>query len=697
MGKKKSGKKKNGKKESPTKQQVAPIEQKQHETPVEKMEQVTPVKKKTFDIGDLVVLKGLQKADLNGLTGYVVRGEHDGRLAVLLSGKPVPVSIRPVNIELGPLRVGDRVLVKGMNGSALNGKVGRVVVASSQAYTISLEERHAMFYPVFRENLLPQNKKVMLKVKQLEKKLEKQLEKQLEKRHEGNSLADYRLEMEEAGFPIGVDQEWATRMVDDDYKFAVTLPNKTEELKLPSYELDPFALVRRVGTKDPRVLGWYASAQPNSIFPSRVQSDFIEKCRRSFSDQTYRMPPIFAGTCHAAVGFEDLGMLVPTEIMKYRRPRSGPCQYFGIDSCPYAVAKALVIAEMFRLTPMILGRPIEANVYAITQVWFSATWSEGTSELVDEALASLLAKEESSTHSQVRRLLVHWYEAPTTSLEDARQYVIDSTTSLHAMGANLIHKMDRVAFLSYLLTRDFALRGSPVCGNKIMWDCPMGTPPLANDENVFSALDLEFIVREHSGPRVSIVDMAIKYAIAKVRKIAKWIQREELTIELVCARIEDVAEEVRSRSPATMSWSNLCDDMEYADFHRVARRCAVEETMHSSYTMRWTQRTRGVSLFDFTLPERADFRADMISRASRNVGMMYESRRWEEFMCIPPLRDPMIWTAQFVMEHSEAWSTFFFQIARVRGEVDAADVDHAVSSPLSMSGGSTLFLCWSFC
>jgi hypothetical protein len=260
------------------------------------------------------------------------------------------------------------------------------------------------------------------------------------------------------------------------------------------------------------------------------------------------------------------------------------------------------------------------------QVWYSATWGKGTADAVKAALSALCSSKK-SFHPSVRELLDHWAGASSFPLKSARTELAAATTSSFSSAGHLLKKRDRIAMTKYELTRDFGVCGAPVCGNTLMFDCPDGTPPLDNDENVLSALCFRGImdlVRRDKLSKMTIMEAAEEYALGGIAKLAFWAQSEQVTLDLMCARFQDVIDAVAARKPWTMSWSNLPDYVDYADFHNMARRCSVHgDTVHFGYSMNWVLEVLGVNIIDFSGKEFAELRASLIETANQSVETCY--------------------------------------------------------------------------
>ena len=418
-------------------------------------------------------------------------------------------------------------------------------------------------------------------------------------------VPDFRAELINAGggFPAGVDRTWATNYLRQSFEHASSLPQNFEVVfKQRDYEPAPRDYLKRLGTNDPVKLKWYfGGLAPGSIFEQRSAHSYSELVRHSFSNQTYRREQLCRGTTHVAVGFVDLGILFAADLSEPPKNYEGPLHFLGIEMSAYSIAKTHILWELLKQTPS--DSPLrETHLRCIMQVWYSATWAHGTMNAVKAAL-SVLCSSERSYHPDVRAILDHWAAASSFTVEAARTKLTTATTDSLSSVGHLLKKHDRIAMTKYELTRDFGISEDPVCGNLLMFDCPDGTPPLGNDETVFSALGFHEImdfVRGSKRSKITIIEAAEEYAFKCIAKLAFWAQTGKVTLELKCARIQDVLDDIAARKPWTMSWSNVLDYFDYSDFHDMARKCSVHgDTIHFGYSMNWIVDVFGTNIIDF--------------------------------------------------------------------------------------------------
>ena len=631
----------------------------------------TKRKKGSFGIGDLVSLQDLQNVELNGQRGRIVRGEKDGRYGVLVEGESKPVAVKVSCLSRPPLQPGDRVSLHGLKTTAMNGQNGRISSKLPDGrYAVFLDRGHS----TKSFNLVNLKHEVAKTTKELRDEkgeilgrinsednmsadqlsiMRQMMNHFMTQDHERmmfgrviEKVPDYRSEFFSA-YPdlCGGEYEWLNELLRLDYENACTLPH-LHEVAFKSEGFSPPLewILKRLGSNHPLVLSWYEASVPGDVQPDLFGTGYSRVLRHSFSNQQYRAEVLLSGTVHVGVGFVDLGVLL------YATMKDGPCEgplrYVGVDSSAYAVAKSLVLSEILKGDG---GWSSDCRVLAVAQVWFSSTWSKDTVEIVDAALSKIYANLDAVQHPAVKRIVSYWVSTPPTSLATARKLIAEATTNLESVAANLKRTRDRLGFIAYFSTRDFALHGDPVCGNKIMLDCPDGTPPLDDDENIFSAIDARSVVSWARDHGVDIVQAAEAIVFEKIKKLLDWVRSDKLTVELICAPIEDVVDEVASMKPWTMSWSNVCDYMSYSEFHRIARQCSVYgDTIHFGYSMNWVQRTQGAFLFDYAC---SGARSKLIDLANRVVARSYQVLGWDEFFCLPPRTNPLNTSAHYCLEY----------------------------------------------
>lgn len=632
-----------------------------------------------FKKGDRIILRGLESIQYNGRSGSIVSlpkspGERYG---VLVDGKYAPIAVRARNVF-------------------------------SESSRMSTQEQQEQRDKMKSMTELPEEEimnadqmgmmRLMMNMFMTEEHQVKLYGRKID------PMPNFHMEMmnEPGNIPFAVDRAWAKKYLHFAYEQACSLPHVFEmHFKTKEYKPARSDLMKRLGTNDPRQLEWYFGGQvPGCVYEKRVSGTYPTFFRHSFSNQPYRKEALHLGTTHVAAGFVDLGLLFATELHDPPANRSGPLHFVGVELSSYAVAKTHVIWEMMKQTPPDVTLR-EDHLRSIMQVWFSATWGQGTERAVKNALDALISSDR-TYHPSVSEIFRHWADAPTLALSQAREEVAKATTNARSAIGHLLKKHDRIAVAQYELARDFGVDSKPVCGNTLMFDCPDGTPPLEMDENVFSAFNWNSIIdlMKSSRSKMTVVEAAETYALANISKVALWATSQKVTVELFCAGVQDMIKEIALRKPWTMSWSNLCDYCDYTEFHRMARSCSPHgDTIHFGYSMNWVLIVYGVNIIDFSGRQFAELRASLLESGNKSAKECYQLLGWDQYLRLPPPTNPINTSSHFGLEplHYKKWASYFFEVARRRGPCEVANIELAfTTSPLSATGQSTVAFTWTY-
>ena len=691
-----------------------------------------------FAVGDYVKLKEMKTDGYNGRHGRVVslpttHEEHknEGRYGIHLDGRAVPIAIRGRNLALTEFKKSDYVTLKDLEVGRYNGRQGRVVSLRNEEpgtegrYVIHLDGEAAAIAVQGQNLVLADHRRSSTSTEEQSRQRDRN-----ETRPEGvpdaNQMEMMRmmtnlLMTEEnqvqlygrkikpmpnfyeevtadgGGIPEGVSKTWGVQYLRTSFEKSYHQPQMDEMyIKNPEFEVkDVWDIVKRLGSNEKPKVAWYynPSTRPGDIYP-RDMYPYSQYIRHSFSNQQYRKEMLDRGKTHVAVGFVDLGVLFAATV---RESNAGPLRFLGIEMSAYAVAKTLVIWEMLKQTPAV---PLqEGHLRCVMQAWFSASWGDETYGATKAALKSLCSNAKEPYHSDVWELLQHWHQAPALPMNKTRKSysATKKADSPVSCISDLERKCDRIAMAKYELTGDIGLQGKPTCGNILTFDCPDGTPPIARNETVFSALNLEEMTQCWSNG--TILEAAESYIMVQLSKVADWATRKVVEVDLVCAKVEDKVPEIAAANPWTMSWSNLPDYINYADFHRIARACSAQgDTIHFAYSMNWTCDVYGTNIMDYAGKELAKFRATVLDGGNEQAKQVYQLMGWERYLRLPPAQNPLNTSSHFFLEfaHFRKWADYFFHFAKRSGPCQTCDVEHVVGSPLSPTGGSTVAFTWTY-
>jgi hypothetical protein len=629
-------------------------------------------------LGDRIILKNLIARDYNGKLGTVTClpesvGESR-RYGILVDGTSRPIAVRPHNIALS-------------TASQLSTKT-----TQDQREERDRHKRRLEFAPEETANADQMGMmRMMMNMFMTEENEIEMFGRVIE------PMPDFRMELlsDGGGIPSGVDRAWANEYLRLSFEQASGVHMFEVYFMSEKFAPKPPYILKRLGTNDERKVRWYLGRNyPGNIYQHRAVNPYCELLRHSFSNQAYRRERLCRGTTHVAVGFVDLGILLAAELSDPPANRDGPLRFIGIEMSPYNVAKSHVIWQLLRQIPL-ASPDCELHLWNVVQVWFSATWTEGTIVAVREAVSAILASNQVD-NPRVLGLLEHWAHATDLPLDRARAEVARSTSDSRSIIGCLSRKQDRISLAKYELTRDFGVHGEPLYANVLMFDCPEGTPPQDDDETVFSALSWKDLVDTLRGNGLNVVQAAELLALRGISRMASWAQSGQLVVELQCTSLQEAIEDIAVARPWTMSWSNLPDYFDYSDFHRMARQCSINgDTVHFGYSMNWTTEVFGTNLIDFA---DASIRASLIKESHKNAVMFYRTFGWTEILRIPPPENPINTVSHFVLEilHYEKWCEHFFDLARLQGPCRVGNVERSRPSPLSNTGESTVHFTWTY-
>lgn len=626
-------------------------------------------------VGDRVMLIQLKSEEYNGKRGTIISlptmivDVEDCRYGVRLDGKDAPIAIRRQNIK--KWKSTEQQLEERKN--TLHG------VAESLERKMSADELGMMRMQMNKLTVGKQRKLFGRKIQPMPDFYEE-------------------LRLEGGGFPHGVDNGWADKYLRTVFEQSHGLPHLMElYMKEDGYEPGPGDVLKRVGTNDKTKLDWYWGPQhPGNVFPHNPEA-YSSLIRHSFSNQIYRKEVLQQGSTHVAVGFVDLGILFAAILRGHQG--DPPLRYIGVEMSCYAVAKTHVIWQMLKQTPN--GTQNRQNhLRYIMQAWYSTTLDKGAvAELYSALNVLCVPSKQVLYHPDVKNLLVYWQGAATTTVTEARSQFARFTSDAKSYIGDLKRKVDRIDMAKYEITGDFGLTNDiPYAGNTLMFNCPDGTSPKAMNESVFSAFDLMEIAKLLS-PKTSLIEAAQAYASANLSKLADWVIQERVVIDLVCAKFEDVVEDIAAAKPWTMSWSNVIDYVDHANFHRLAKLCSVHgDTVHFGYSMNWPVDVFGVNIIDYAGKELTKNRAQMIEAANATVDMVYKMFGWDKYLRSPPPTNPINTTAVYGLEqlYYKKWTSQFFSIARREGSCNVGNIEHKFGSPLSPTGCSTVAFTWTY-
>jgi hypothetical protein len=162
-----------------------------------------------------------------------------------------------------------------------------------------------------------------------------------------------------------------------------------------------------------------------------------------------------------------------------------------------------------------------------------------------------------------------------------------------------------------------------------------------------------------------------------------------MTIELRCAEVAPdnsaLIDEICSRGPRTMSWSNCIDYTFYDDFHRMAQ--AFDATRHYGYSMNWPAMVFGADLSDYAVDSDPSY---------TNLLLTESLRKKEHAILTRPCFGTPINSVGYTLPHKmkRYWVDYFTRgkakitANLIKNHLHEVDVWFELTRVLSRSGGS---------
>ena len=520
-------------------------------------------------------------------------------------------------------------------------------------------------------------------------------------------MFDFRFELGKygGGFPTGVDAACANDYLRQSYEHARSLPHTMEmHLRQTHWEPDEHDILKRLNS--PWRLEWYLGDGQRGDFCPELPAEgstYASYVRHSFSNQAYRKEVLQGGKTHVAVGFVDLGLLLAADI---RNSDAGPVRFIGYELSAYSIAKTLVLWDMLCSSASSAAEEND-QVRSILQVWYSASWAAKTMQAFSRAIASLCTRL-AEWDEPVRHLIKHWGASNGVALSRGRKLWMNATSDARSTLGGFLLRQDRIDMARYELTGDFGLVSEPACGSVTMFDCPDGTPPLDKDESVFSTLHCKDLVPEGMQPdgailanpgellKVSLMTAAEEKVMSDLKILRERATKGAVKVELRMQAVQDSVREIAAERPWTMSWSNVLDYFNAERFHAIARESsAFGDTIHFGYSMNWSCGVRGTNIMDFCGPQFKKTRNEVIDMANESLSGMYHALGWQHRLRLPPPENPYN-TTGFSLECVlwKKWAAHWINFAG--SQCSLANVEHAMPSPLSCTGGSTVSMTWTY-
>jgi hypothetical protein len=251
------------------------------------------------------------------------------------------------------------------------------------------------------------------------------------------------------------------------------------------------------------------------------------------------------------------------------------------------------------------------------------------------------------------------------SLKQARQKWLDNTTIDFCVAiANFKQAEDRKALCAYALTGEL-LKAD--VGSVVMWSLPKDyIGYLSMNENIFQASDFMHLMetRLKCG---NIMEAAVKYLRNGVNKLSRFIRDKSLVVELnfkiVSLEQTKTIQEIRALNAWTISWSNICDYFQSTEFHKMARACSGEDTIHFGYSMNWPKQVFGASILDFRFntKEGGEYFDWLIETENHCIEEFYEILKCKSVLHCPAVADARnLAEGTLYLWFKKYWVDYFF-------------------------------------
>ena len=297
-------------------------------------------------------------------------------------------------------------------------------------------------------------------------------------------------------------------------------------------------------------------------------------------------------------------------------------------------------------------------------------------------------------------MLLHW-KHNEEDIISAREKWLNKTTPVKTLIGNFLKKVDRQALGKYLITGEL-LKGE--VGSVVMFSLPDGySGSLAMDESVFQTINFEALMKSRLNSD-NIVNAAINYLRSSIQKLTENILKKHIIIdinfELVNLSKTNVIKKIASLNPYTISWSNVCDYYRAQDFHRMAKMCSGENTLHFAYSMNWPRFVFGTSMLDYLgNDELLKFMNDLIDKFQKDIiPSLYEHLGVKNLLRLPYVGYPRSMVDYILhIRFQNEWTEYFFSksISGIMNKDNQVKEEISICNFFSFSS-STLFFVFSY-
>jgi hypothetical protein len=397
--------------------------------------------------------------------------------------------------------------------------------------------------------------------------------------------------------------------------------------------------------------------------------------------------PLSGGTCHVAVGFGDLSVLLEASICPGAPKLS---TFVGVDRSAFGVARAYVLERLLQSSTT--GSRIPTS--SVLQVWFSTVWSEETMGYFQQACQGPPASRHQLS-DEVRDILKAWASATPQSPRVAeavwfqsRQEDVQSFEAKHLKWA-----ADRSALLEYAMTGRFSLDPSDLSGS-VASVLMVGLPLVQQlPQSLLQIVPLEEIGRVlDADPSQSFMAAVKHWLSSRLSIIADSLDSNSLQVNLWHRRVEDCIADLADLKAASISWGDLVDFFHPGGFHRLAHRIGRDAT-HFAVSLKWTRHVFGTCVFDYRCSERKSlFKAgrEAIGKYYQSLGDALRSR----LRCPPAVSPLQLGNVPLYKTHEHAWAKVWQQMSP--GPLSVESIRMGQFNPFSPKGCEALYLRWHY-
>lgn len=478
------------------------------------------------------------------------------------------------------------------------------------------------------------------------------------------------------GWPKYSDSKLCQQLLAHAYETACAIKFHEMNLSREEFILTGPDLLKRLSGYSPERIQWYTSSQPGAIDTSVDLDPEMIKHRpyddnmfHSFSNSPDQLIKLFSGTTHIGVGFCDLRLLAVSTIHQHV---NGPVRFVGVEMSAYSVAKAYVIYEMLKHSDIIKEE-------SILEVWYSSTWTNGTSDDfikgVEMVLATIVKNKE---NEEVIEYLTYWKQTQgkSVSVKQGRRGWLNARAKSKSMSeVACFEKVDNILDMChYVLTGEILARNeNAVAGNVTMFDNSPLCTKKAQNESVYHILEYNRRFTSMFETNRGNISKCIKNLLLQdITNLKSMVLNNRITIELIHGKVvptnKKLIKKLSSMHPYSVSWSNCIDYIPKPQFHKMAKQIGNLDCVHFAYSMNWVMEVFGSMIIDYAGPQLVDVRKQLLDLAKQSIEMMWKLNGMIDIFRFPPITNAINFgTYPLVTQYGRVWYQHFVSKKMVGG------------------------------